>query len=32
MLGFAAAYSDQILVWLNLAGNAQLTESVEVID
>lgn len=22
MLGFAAAYSDQILVWLNLAGNA----------
>lgn len=22
MLGFAAAYSDQILVWLNLAGDA----------
>jgi len=21
MLGFAVAYSDQILVWLNLAGN-----------
>jgi len=22
MVGFAAAHSDQILVWLNLAGNA----------